>query len=72
MRSGVPRGTSHRNQAAWTEAPGGSWPPAWYLVAGLGSPCLHCGQPVIVTGDGVVMLNAFLGTALLVDLHEGK
>lgn len=41
-------------------------------MTGLRSPCLHCGQPVIVTGDGVVVLDAFLGTALLVDFHEGK
>lgn len=38
----------------------------------MGPSCLHRGQSVVVAGDGVVVLDALLGTALLVDLHERK
>lgn len=41
-----------------------------YLMAGLRAPGLHRRQPVVVARNGVVVLNALLGTALLVDLHQ--
>ena len=39
-------------------------------MAGLRPPGLHGGQAVVVAGDGVVVLDALLGAALLVDLHQ--
>lgn len=38
----------------------------------MGPASLHGGQSVIIPGNGVVMLDALLGAALLVDLHEGQ
>lgn len=41
-----------------------------YLVAGLRASSLHGSQTIIVSRDGVVMLDALLGAALLVDFHQ--
>lgn len=45
---------------------------AAYLVAGLCASGLHSSQAIIISGNGVVMLNALLGTALFVDFHQRK
>lgn len=44
----------------------------FYLVAGLCASGLHSGETVVVSRDGVVVLDALLGTALLVDFHQGE
>lgn len=41
-----------------------------HLVAGLCASGLHSGQAIVVSGDGVVMFDALLGTALLVDFYQ--
>lgn len=41
-----------------------------YLMAGLGSSSLNSRKPVIIAGNGVVVLNALLSTTLLVDFHQ--
>lgn len=41
-------------------------------MAGLCASGLHSGETVVVSRDGVVVLNALLGTALLVDFHKGE
>lgn len=43
-----------------------------YLVAGLCASGLHSSQAIIISGNGVVMLDALLGTALFVDFHQRK
>lgn len=43
-----------------------------YLVAGLRASGLHGGETVVVSGNGVVVLDALLGAALLVDFHQGE
>ncbi|TNN49206.1 hypothetical protein EYF80_040572 [Liparis tanakae] len=54
----------------WSQR-GGVWRPCGpYLVAGLRASGLHRGQAVVVSGDGVVVLDALLGAALFVDLHQ--
>lgn len=41
-------------------------------MAGLRASGLHGGETVVVSRNGVVVLNALLGTALLVDFHQGE
>lgn len=41
-------------------------------MAGLCASGLHSGKTVVVSRDGVVVLNALLGAALLVDFHQGE
>lgn len=43
-----------------------------YLVAGLCASGLHSSQAIVISGNGVVMLNALFGTALFVDFHQRK
>lgn len=41
-----------------------------YLVAGLCASGLHGRQTIIISGNGVVMLDTLLGAALFVDFHQ--
>lgn len=41
-------------------------------MAGLCASGLHGGETVVVSRNGVVVLNALLGAALLVDFHQGE
>lgn len=43
-----------------------------HLMAGLSPSRLDGCESVIVTGNGAVVLDPLLGTALLVDFHQGK